>query len=242
MRGGFMKCSKFSHVGLVRRENEDNFLVAEDLGLAVVADGMGGHRAGETASRLAVTEIEACLRKMKDWLRLDPAAALDKAVQTANKKIWETARADESKRGMGTTVTAALVVGEKLYVAHIGDSRAYLCRDHKIYQLTKDHSLVNELLEAGGITAEEAENHPHRHILTRALGTREEVKADIGSWTYNAGDVLVLCTDGLFNLVKEDEILQVVEESSLAEAAPRLGELALQRGGYDNVTVLVCSL
>jgi protein phosphatase len=238
-------------VGQRRDHNEDAFLVDEELGLFVVADGMGGHAGGGTASRLAVETIQAAVRHAKeaepDSFGLAAATVeesplpdvLREAVEEACAVIYRTAQGDPELAGMGTTVTAALVDGRVAYVAHVGDSRCYLLRDGRIYQVSEDHSLVNEQLKAGAISPDEAKHSRFKNIITRSVGFEQQVQVDLMGLELEASDALVICCDGLTNLVDDPEILHIVEESTLDLAAGRLVALANDRGGDDNITVIV---
>jgi protein phosphatase len=238
-----------SDVGLKREENEDAFLVDDDLGLFVVADGMGGHAGGGTASRLAVETIQRYLRDVReeepaafDAAPLETSAMgprLREAVETACRIIFRTAQADPSLTGMGTTVTAALVRGHAVFLAHVGDSRCYLVRDGRILQVSEDHSLVNEQVKAGAITADEARTSRFRNIITRSVGYEEDVAVDLFGLDARSGDHLVLCCDGLTNLVEDAEILELVGAVPLVHVPDRLIALANERGGDDNITVVV---
>ena len=197
-----MKWSQRTDVGLVRQSNEDSMLVVPDLGLLAVADGMGGHLAGEVASRVALEVLERDLRQNGNTRR-DPGRALAEAVQQANQKIFDLAEQNSDQRGMGTTITACLLIGQELWVAQVGDSRAYLIRDKAISRLTEDHSLVQELYRQGGISREEMATHPRRNVLTRALGTGPVVDVDLYNQRVTAGDRILLATDGLTNLLDE---------------------------------------
>lgn len=230
-----MRIEAVSDTGLVRKGNEDCYLINKSLGLFAVADGMGGHEAGEVASFLAVKTLEKTIENEQDG-----DGALAAAIQAANSEIYFQAQQESSLAGMGTTLTAVYCHDGKVSIGHVGDSRAYLIRNSQATLLTRDHSLVNELILSGQISEEEAENHPHRHIVTRALGTEPKVEIDILSPVIEQGDCLFLCTDGLSNLVKAEEIVQTVENSdSLADALVLLKQLALERGGFDNITALV---
>ena len=236
-----MKWSRLSHVGLVRKNNEDNSCVCEDIQLLAVADGMGGHKAGEIASKLALDSLAHYLRENPGIWPKDPANALRAAFSYANTVVYNYAREQGEKfRGMGTTITAVISRADKIYTAHVGDSRVYLVRGHEIKQLTDDHSLVNELVRNGGLTEEEARNHPQRNILTRAIGTSADVEVDVYIEQVLSGDIVVLCTDGLFNRVNLDEINQMAGQAeSLGERAKHFVEMALDRGGTDNITVVI---
>ena len=236
-------------VGQKRDHNEDSFLVDEGLALYVVADGMGGHAGGGTASRIAVETIQARLRLAHGS---DPAAfgaapleesplreVLRGAVEDACLSIYRAAQGDPSLAGMGTTVTAAVLAGPNAFVAHVGDSRCYLARHQRIYQVSEDHSLVNEQLKAGAITADEARHSRFKNIITRSVGFEADVAVDMVGVEVEPGDRLVLCCDGLTNLVDDQEILDVLGSASLDDAPGRLIDLANERGGDDNITVIV---
>ncbi len=237
-------------VGQKRDHNEDAFLVDEELALFVVADGMGGHAGGGTASRLAVETIQREVRAARErQASVFGAGAgiedsklpdvLREAVDRACAVIYDTAQGDPELAGMGTTVTAALVDGPSAFVGHVGDSRCYLLRAGRIYQVSEDHSLVNEQLKAGAISADEARHSRFRNIITRSVGFEHDVQVDLMGLEVEAGDALVICCDGLSNLVEDNEILQIVGSAPLGEAPERLIALANERGGDDNITVIV---
>jgi protein phosphatase len=237
-------------VGRRRDHNEDAFLVDPDLGLFVVADGMGGHAGGGTASALAVETIRARMRAARDadpGLFANPVPAessrlpevLRQAVEEACRSIYRAAQDDPSLAGMGTTVTAAVVGASAGFVAHVGDSRCYLARGENIFQISEDHSLVNEQLKAGAITEEEARSSRFRNIITRSVGFEEDVLVDVVGLEIEKGDELVICCDGLSNLVTDAEILQIATGTPLDEAPEKLVALANERGGDDNITVIV---
>jgi protein phosphatase len=237
-------------VGRKREHNEDALLVDCDLGLFVVADGMGGHQGGGTASRLAVETIQQDLAQVRarDASLLQGAGPIEQsplrdvlrvAVERACRSIFEAAQGDPALQGMGTTVTALLLQGGNAFVAHVGDSRCYLVRGGAIYQVSEDHSLVNEQLKAGAITPEEARTSRFRNIITRSVGFEEQVAVDLFSLETEPGDRLVVCCDGLSNMVEDPEILRVVGERPLEEAPARLVEIANDRGGDDNISVIV---
>jgi protein phosphatase len=236
-------------VGQRRDHNEDAYLVDEGLGLFVVADGMGGHAGGGTASRLAVETIRAAVARVKaeDPGRFGTGDAEDtrvpdllrQAVEEACRVIFETAQSDSELAGMGTTVTAVLVDGRTAFVAHVGDSRCYLLREGRIYQVSEDHSLVNEQLKAGAISADEAKHSRFKNIITRSVGFEQQVVVDLMGLELQSGDGIVVCCDGLSNLVDDPEILSIVEESPIDLAPGRLVALANDRGGDDNITVIV---
>jgi protein phosphatase len=220
--------------GRVRRRNEDSFVC--DPPLFAVADGMGGAQAGEVASRLAA----AAFHEYHEADALDPEARLRSIIQEANRRIYARASSDPHASGMGTTITAALVSGSRVSVGHVGDSRAYLFRDDVLEQLTEDHSLVADLVRSGRLTPEEAEAHPQRSVITRALGTDAAVAVDSFSVEAKPGDVFLLCSDGLTTMLASDSVRRALSEtSSLGEAAKRLIGEANAAGGEDNVTVVL---
>jgi PPM family protein phosphatase len=229
-------------VGQRRRGNEDRFAVDRELGLSLVADGMGGHSAGQVASALAADAVLAALRERKGDDSASAAEKLRGAIEDANRAIYASARETEEYSGMGTTVVALLVEGSRVAVAHVGDSRAYRVRRGRIRQLTDDHSIVGELLRRHEITPDDAREHPHRHVLTRALGVRGHVQPDLAELTLSRGDLFVLCSDGLTNHVEDHEIAKLVSEAEDLEAGCNaLIELANHRGGEDNITVALAS-
>jgi protein phosphatase len=222
-----------SDTGEVRPANEDSFLVRAPL--FVVADGMGGANAGEVASRAAVETFAAGLPQADGV-----GARLAEAVRAANRRINQESTADSSRRGMGTTVTAALVGDGDVTLAHVGDSRAYLVRGAKICQLTQDHTLVDELVRQGQLTEAEAAVHPQRSIITRALGPEPSVEVDVTTHQVEADDVLLLCSDGLTGMVGDEQIFEIVTSAqSLAAASKALVDAANAAGGRDNITVLL---
>lgn len=228
-----------SDVGRRRRINEDRHGQDAGLGLYLVADGMGGHTAGQVASALAIDTVLEAVRAgtVGDGSLTE---RLRRAVALANERIYATGEARAELSGMGTTLVALLGEGSRAAVAHVGDSRAYRVRGGRIRQLTDDHSLVGELQRRGEISADAAREHPHRHVLTRALGVRPEAEPDLGELALEPGDVFVLCTDGLIHHVRDEEIAKAVEGAEdLEEAARRLVGLANARGGEDNITVLL---
>lgn len=217
-------------------EPPDTVVLAQRGSLLIVADGMGGHNAGEVASRTAVNEIE---RTYYSGSGDDLAVALSQAVQAANQAVYRLSQADARRQGMGTTVTAAVVHDRDLWIANVGDSRVYLLRAGHITQITRDHSWVEDQVRAGVLTAEQARLHPQRNIITRAIGTGPSVEADFFAGALLEGDVLVLCSDGLTGHVTDQEILETASQLQPDQAAGRLVELANERGGSDNISVIV---
>jgi protein phosphatase len=220
-------------VGRQREANEDNLVLATPV--FAVADGMGGARAGEVASQLAAEAF----RDPRDP-SATPEQQLERIAKEANRRIYELALRDEAHRGMGTTLTAALVADDAISVGHVGDSRAYRLRDDRLEQLTHDHSLVAELERSGQLTPEAAEHHPQRSIITRALGPEPDVEVDTHTHPARSGDVYVLCSDGLTGMISDDELAAVVRGADSLDAAARaLIRSANQSGGRDNITVVL---
>lgn len=233
------RAAGLSDVGRRRRANEDSYSVSPDLGLYVVADGMGGHKAGRVASELAV-EFAVAAVSGSEGSPVSLTERLAASVSAANREIFSQARSSPELRGMGTTLVAALTGEGCIALAHVGDSRAYLIRGEGIRQLTNDHSVVGDLLRRSEITEQDARSHPHRHVLTRALGVRSHVEADLAELSTAVGDTFVLCSDGLTGLVQDHEILKMVLlASSLDDACRRLVHTANERGGEDNITVVI---
>jgi protein phosphatase len=229
--------ARASDTGKRRRHNEDSYVVAPPL--FAVADGMGGAQAGEVASKLAAAALE----------ETDPGTVfgpekVTQLIQEANRRVYERASADPSTSGMGTTMTVALVEGDEVTIGHVGDSRAYLYRGHKLEQLTEDHSLVNELLKSGKLTRAEAEVHPQRSVITRAVGTDPDVDVDAFVVSTDIGDVFLLCSDGLTDMVADDDIFRIFEKSpeDLDRIAKSLVAAANRGGGEDNITVVAFAI
>jgi PPM family protein phosphatase len=226
-------------VGQRRDHNEDAFVTFEagdGAVVLVVADGMGGHLAGEVASAIAIEVIQRELTEPA----ADPPGTLQATIEHANQEIWSEAERDPEKAGMGSTIVAAIVVGNQAYLANAGDSPAYLVRDGTAEQITHDHGLVAEQIAAGLIREEDAEHHPFRHILTRCLGAESSVEVEIyPPCELQDGDVLVLCSDGLTEHVKKGELAALITSADPDEIAKGLVDVANQRGGHDNITVVV---
>ncbi|WP_425448969.1 Stp1/IreP family PP2C-type Ser/Thr phosphatase [Dethiothermospora halolimnae] len=234
-------------VGKIRNINQDSFFYSKikELPLFVVADGMGGHKAGEVASKIAIETIEEILYNNEEKLKnneLQIPKFIDYALKEANRRVFLKSQ-DENYRGMGTTVTLAFVFGSEVFIGHIGDSRAYLLRDKELIQLTRDHSLVAELVRNGRISEEEAMNHPQKNIITRALGTDENIKIDITSHGINQKDIILLCTDGLTNMVSNDRIKEIILSSKdVNSSCDLLINTANDLGGIDNITALLVDI
>lgn len=242
-----IEVATLTDLGLQRTNNEDSSLYWEpdsdeqlrEIGrLAVVADGMGGYEGGQEASRLAAETVREVYRTYAGG---DPQQALIQGLTTAHDNIQAYAAEHPDLTGMGTTCTAISIVGQKLYFAHVGDSRLYLVRGMTPSRLTRDHSYVGRLVESGIVRSEDAESHPQRHILTAALGSGKDIQPDFADTpiALKRGDTLILCTDGLWSLVSEQELAGIVHRCDPAQACEDLVKLALERGGPDNITVLI---
>jgi len=234
-----LRAAAGSDVGRRRAANEDHYALAPDIGLYLVADGLGGHVAGQLASELAA---QAALSTVRTLEGATPSLAekLRYAVTAANREVHETARRRPELQGMGTTLVALLAQEGRAALAHVGDSRAYLVRGERIRQLTDDHSLVGELLRRREISPDAAREHPQRHVLTRAVGVRPQVEPDLAELSPDENDVFVLCSDGLTGHVRDEEIAKAVSGGvDPQEAIDSLIHLANSRGGDDNITVVV---
>jgi len=221
--------------GLTRPQNEDSYVVEGPL--YAVADGMGGHRAGEVASRVALSELVANAPRSID------AKALGRAVRAANRAVIDSADKSRTRSGMGTTLTAAMVDGTHIAIAHVGDSRAYVLHDGRMTRVTDDHSMVADLVRQGALTEEDARFHPQRSVITRALGSDRNMVADLYEVDASPGDRLLLTTDGLTGMIPDDYIEEILSgEHDPQSAAAKLVEAANRAGGYDNITVIVVDI
>lgn len=248
--GGSVSAWARSDVGRRREKNEDHYLIDPSLLLFLVADGMGGHAGGETASRMAVDTVHRAVgqaRRRDGLLPVEADAAehaevlevMQDAVRQASRRIFEASARKPALHGMGTTLTSALVLGPRIYVAHVGDSRMYRLRDGRFEQLTEDHSLVAEQVRAGFITEEEAQFSRFRNIITRSVGFESQVDADTFSVAVQEGDVFLLCSDGLTGMVDEAVIEQTLKQQRMQRASEHLVDLANRAGGEDNITVVL---
>ena len=240
-------------VGKVRAANEDAFLVDNERKLYIVADGMGGHQGGGYASTHAVKKIqemiigyessqEATRPVVADPDRSPVQIRLRNALLAANKYLYQKSLEDPSLRGMGTTCTAIQFDPKYVNIAHVGDSRLYLLRQGRLQQVTRDHSWVQEQVDSGILTAEEANSHPLKNIITRSLGHDQELLVDLGKEEYQPGDKFLICSDGLTNMVSDETIKKVITEKKPEPAVKELIELALKAGGLDNITVVIVEL
>ncbi len=233
-----MEVVGLSDLGLKRRKNEDAYLINESWGLYVICDGMGGHRGGDVASQLAIKTINDCFEK--DLLEKN-ISLLNHSIQQANNIIWEQGNINPEWHEMGTTVTAALINGLKLEIAHVGDSGCYLFRAAEINRITRDHTLAQEMVDQGIIKIKEKRLSSYNHILTRALGVERQVLVDNYELELWEGDLLLLCSDGLSDMLEENEILNIVTdfEDDLNKTASMLLQQALERGGFDNISLIL---
>lgn len=236
-----------SDIGRIRQVNEDSALagsVNQVLSYAIVADGMGGHQAGDVASQVAVEAFKRVItqhEEITNWSVEDGKRLMRIAIRQANEEIFTLATHMEQYHNMGTTIVAALMWDNIVVIGHVGDSRAYRITELGIEQLTQDHSLVNALVQSGQLTSEEAENHPRKNVLTRAIGTDDDVEVDVRLLEWNQDDLLLLCSDGLTNRVNERKIHLITRgEQTLEVAADHLIALANEAGGEDNITLVLC--
>lgn len=243
-----MRASGYTDVGKVREVNQDNFAAVDMLGLYIVADGMGGHAAGEKASLSAVTtgievfsayDFEEKKLSGSD-VSLEIEDVIKIALKEANNRIIQASISSIHLQGMGTTEVICIYSNGKAYIGNVGDSRGYLIKPDKIVQITKDHSVVQDLKDQGIITEEEAKVHPYRNVITRCLGMQAEIEVDTFSLELEIGDRILMCTDGLTNLVTNEEIRQMVTSSEDLDAiCKKLVATANERGGHDNITVVI---
>ena len=235
-----MKTFSKTDIGMIREVKQD-YVYVSDLpvgklpNLFIVADGMGGHKAGEFASRFTVEVVKDELAKSTEE---GPEAMIRQAITSANQRLLETAKQDSKLEGMGTTLVVATVIERTLYFANVGDSRLYLL-NNDIKQVSKDHSLVQEMVRLGGIKQEDAKNHPDKNIITRAIGAKEQVEVDFYEYRLKKGDIVLMCTDGLSNMVEDTEILHIVKGSrDIVEAVEGLINKANENGGKDNIGIV----
>lgn len=239
-----LKAVYMTDKGKIRQHNEDNGGIFVNLAgqrLAIVADGMGGHRAGDVASEMAILNLKAEWEKSVEIKTAEDAEKwLENSIKKVNQEIFQHAKNNNEFEGMGTTIVAVICTNRFISIANIGDSRCYLSNELGFKQLTEDHSLVNELVRSGQISKEDAEHHPRKNVLLRALGTEGDVAMDIKTITFEEEDSLLLCSDGLSNKVKEKEMVEVLAlDVPLEQKASRLIELANLYGGEDNITLVI---
>ena len=236
-----MKARSFAitDIGMKRKVNQDAFLKDDELGIFLVADGMGGHRGGEVASQLAVQIIrEFCV----EHRALPAAERINQAVNAACEQIFLKASQNEDLHGMGTTILALLIENGEASLGQVGDSRGYLMSEGKIWQITEDHSLLNEELRSGRLVASQAKDYQFKNVITRSVGYESRVAVDVYRRVLRSGDIFLLCTDGLSGLVSIDEIEKELSKSNMHQGLQNLIDLANSRGGDDNITALACEV
>lgn len=232
-------CAARTDVGIVRSGNEDNYLMLADRGLFVVADGMGGHAAGEVASEMAVRIVADEIGSLRGLDDQQAGERVRGSIRAANSAIFGRTLAEHDKRGMGTTVTLLALLPQRYLIGQVGDSRAYLVRERQMLQLTKDHSYVQEQVDAGLLTPEQARVHPYSNVITRCVGASNEVVADIYFGALRKGDVLLLASDGLTGMLEDEQLARIIEsEGGPQHWVDRMITEANRRGGLDNITVI----
>lgn len=238
-----MKAVNIYETGCVRKNNEDYFLMMPEVFLFAVADGMGGHNAGEIASRTAIEQLKEKALGLNDIEDDTLQKWMIETVKEINREVYEISLRAEETEGMGTTLTSLMIRKNKAVIGHVGDSRIYLWRDQTLSLLSEDHSMVNELVRLGELTEEKAKNHPHKNVLSRALGVDSTTEVDCFQLETQQGDVFLLCTDGFSNVIEEEEI---ASEFSAAESweqhLDNLKKVVLERGAPDNFTAVCCIL
>ena len=242
-----LKIAGYTDTGLRREYNQDHIGFDQELGIAVLADGMGGHKAGEVAAHMAVKFVLEKLRKFvlqENSVSITGSQLLEfvsNTISSSNAEIYSAQEAEQAYKGMGTTIVATVVIGTQVYVGHVGDSRLYLYRSRTLQRLTKDHSLVQDLIDRGFYTEREARSANVGHVVTRALGTRPEVEVEANDEQLQAYDLLLLCSDGLTDMVSDWQIAEIIDENiaDLEVAAKKLIALANHYGGKDNISVIL---
>lgn len=237
-----MQTFSLTDKGRTRNTNQDYVFCEENAvgsfpNLFIVADGMGGHNAGDTASRMCVEEV---VSQIEQSTKVTPIGIFEQAVAAANEKVFQASISDKALKGMGTTIVATVVFGDTAYIVNVGDSRLYVYKD-TFRQVTIDHSLVEEMVQSGKLHKEDMRTHPNKNIITRALGTNSEVKADCFEIEVDEGDVLLLCSDGLSNMLEDEKIERIIRSSreDMEEAGKQLVQAANEAGGKDNISVVL---
>lgn len=233
-------CAARTDTGIVRSGNEDNYLMLSDRGVFIVADGMGGHAAGEVASEMAVRLISKELGSLRGLNDEQAGDRMRKAIIQANHAIFERTLTEHDKRGMGTTTTAMILLPHRFLIGQVGDSRAYLLRNGHFFQVTKDHSYVQEQVDLGLLTPEQARVHPYSNVITRCIGANAEVVPDLYFGSLRPGDVVLLASDGLTGMLEDDQLVQILKSGEGPQQwVDEMVSEANQRGGLDNITVIV---
>lgn len=225
-----------TNVGKVRKNNEDAYKISDKENIYLLADGMGGHLGGEFASSMAVQDLEKLLIDVRN------KTEIKEAIEEVNRKIYQKSLEDENLSGMGTTLSMVKILEDHLYFANIGDSRIYRLKDGSLTQLTIDDSYVNYLLEVGAITSDQAKDHPKKNVLLKALGTTEDIEVFVQEVQWQEDDLYLLCSDGLTNMLDEEEIQEILSSHEAKEAVDILIDRALGRGGKDNITVIILTI
>ncbi|MBQ2815268.1 MAG: Stp1/IreP family PP2C-type Ser/Thr phosphatase [Clostridia bacterium] len=236
-----------SNIGRVRSSNQDSFVtekISDSVGFIVVCDGMGGANGGNIASEVATNIISEHIKSAyrENMSSNSMRYLLMSAVIAANAEIYDRAQEDDDLLGMGTTVVAAIVVDKMAHIVHVGDSRAYIVSSNNIEQITRDHSVIQSMIENGEITEQEAKNHPNRNVITRALGVRDKVDVDYNEIVLSEDDILLICTDGLSNFVEDKKITKIIKKHKISEYPDVLIDTANNNGGGDNITVVTLSV
>jgi protein phosphatase len=233
-------CAARTDVGVVRSGNEDSYLMLSDRGIFVVADGMGGHAAGEVASEMATRIIAREIGALRGVEDDEASRRVQRAIVAANESIYERTLAEHDKRGMGTTATVLVLMRGRYLIGQVGDSRAYILRDGEFLQVTKDHSYVQEQVDAGLLTPDQARVHPYSNVITRCVGAGSEVLPDIYFGALRAGDIILLASDGLTGMLEDEQLVRILQSDGGPEAwVDRMVAEANYRGGLDNITAIV---
>ena len=234
-----MKVVSATNVGNYRKNNEDCYFVNESKNLYILADGMGGHLAGERASKMATEIIASDFEKAKEVKTIEDAIEiLSSSIRDANREIFKSSEENEDYRGMGTTVSAGIILGRVLIYSNVGDSRIYRI-NKDMEQITRDDSFVNYLMEIGEITEEEAKVHPKKNVLTKAMGTTADLDVSVNTLKIEENDIFLFCSDGLTNMIPDEEIFKIIKENTPEVAKDKLLDLALKNGGMDNITFIL---
>ncbi len=236
-----MEINAWGHtdVGLKRNSNQDSFLVNKEMNLYIVADGMGGHKGGEVASKLSIKAVEDFISSNKN--KLKPRDLIQKSILSASNKVFDESSKNSNLKGMGTTVVMAYIDGQTLYTGNVGDSRVYLVRDSQVWAITEDHSLVYEQIRSGALSRNNAEKHTGKNIITRSVGYERDVEADFGMIEIRPGDRFIICSDGLHGLVSHSKLRSICLSTPVKSWVDRLIFAAKKAGGDDNISIITIS-
>jgi len=236
-------CAARTDVGIVRSGNEDNYLMLAERGVFIVADGMGGHAAGEVASEMAVRIISREIGSLRGLPDGEASERIARSMVTANEAIFERTLSEHDKRGMGTTATALVLLPGRYFIGQVGDSRAYLLRDGEFLQITRDHSYVQEQVDAGLLTPEQARVHPYSNVITRCVGAGSDVVPDVYFGDLRAGDIILLASDGLTGMLEDEQLVKILADPQGPQAwVDRMIMEANRRGGLDNITTIIVKI